>query len=361
LTRNLKLAFLYVCRLVGGFRLARALTRKRLRILCYHGFELVDETSFRNKLFIKSGTFEQRLATIRKMGLKVLSLDAAVDQLYGGTLPDAAVVITVDDGFHSFAQVAAPKLARYRFPATVYVTTYHVRHGSPVFNLAVQYLFWKTAATQFDLGKVAPSETGIYDLSVPDQREAATNRCVAIGRALGAEPLRKDFCAALGKALGVPYDEVLASRVLTLMDSADFKAIAQAGIDVELHTHRHTFPADDKAIALREIADNRTALLPFSAGEKRHFCYPSGFWDKRQWAWLDEAGVLSSTTCLPGLNDPATPRHGLRRFLDGENIHQLEFEAAMSGFLELMDMLRGRDRNAEGTAVAPRPLLANSD
>lgn len=352
--RTLKLAFLFGCRLIGGFRLAQFLTRKRLRILCYHGFELADETSFRSKLFIRPDTFDRRLATMRKMGLQVLPLGEAVERMYGGTLPNAATVITVDDGFHSFAEVAVPRLVSHGFPSTVYVTTYHARHATPVFNLAIQYLFWKSRENRLDLKDVAVGQTGVYDLTRAVDREAATDRCVALGRSLETEVGRVDLCKALGRALGVSYEDVVRSRVLTLMDDDDFKALAHAKVDVELHTHRHRFPVDDKRECLREIEDNRAALQAFAPGEKRHFCYPSGLWDRRQWGWLDEAGVLSSTTCLPGLNDCATPRHGLRRFLDGENIHQLEFEAAMSGFMELLDTLRGRNRIPEGTSSAPQ-------
>jgi hypothetical protein len=46
-------------------------------------------------------------------------------------------------------------------------------------------------------------------------------------------------------------------------------------------------------------------------------------------------GIRSAVTCIPGLNDSKTHPYELRRFLDGENITNLEFEAEMSGFLDL--------------------------
>lgn len=52
-------------------------------------------------------------------------------------------------------------------------------------------------------------------------------------------------------------------------------------------------------------------------------------------------GIESATTCLSGFNYPNTARLELRRFLDGENIAQVEFEAEISGFLELGRKLRG--------------------
>ena len=128
--------------------------------------------------------------------------------------------------------------------------------------------------------------------------------------------------------------------MLHLMTPEELRALADAKVHVELHTHRHTFPSDNQALAEREIADNRAALKRWLSLETRHFCYPSGMWDERQWAWLESMNVKSSTTCVPGLNSHDTPRHALRRFLDGENIHELEFEAALSGFSDLLRGLR---------------------
>ena len=147
---RLKLAFLGVCRALGLFRVSRALTRRRLRIVCYHGFELDDESEFQPKLFIKPDTFAARLDLIERMGFRVLSLDEGVEGLYAGTLPDDALVITIDDGFHSVFARAAKALRERGFPATVYVTTYYVEHPNPVFRLAVQYMFWKSERRALD-------------------------------------------------------------------------------------------------------------------------------------------------------------------------------------------------------------------
>ena len=55
-----KIIFLFLCKALGLFRLAHWSTRGRLKILCYHGFELLDETRFRPQLFITLAQFEQR-------------------------------------------------------------------------------------------------------------------------------------------------------------------------------------------------------------------------------------------------------------------------------------------------------------
>ena len=334
--RNAKLTLLFACKLVGLFYLARRLTRNRLKILCYHGFELQDESAFRPKLFIKPERFERRLQTIKRLGFNVLSLDEAIERLYAGTLPEDTLVLTVDDGFHSFSQIATPCLKRYGYPATVYVTTYYVQNASPIFGLVVQYMFWKTRRREVSLRGVSWSHDRQVNLVDPVDAADAMRACINHGEQRCNEPQRRQICEQLGALLEVPYVDIVQTRILQLMDPDELRALSGANIAVELHTHRHTFSGSDPGAAKQEIADNRAALRELIPGERRHFCYPSGLWEERQWEWLDSMQIKSSTTCVPGLNSRDTPRHALKRFLDGSNIHQLEFEAALSGLPDLV-------------------------
>lgn len=335
--RRLKLAFLFAVKCLGGFAIARRLTRRHLKILCYHGFALKDEAVFRPKLFISPEVFEQRMERLRQLGLRVLPLDQAVTQMYEGRMPDDALVITIDDGFHSVATIAAPVLARHGFPSTVYVTSYYVKHAVPVFRLVVQYMVWKTAQARLVLNGHDWHPDGEVDLRDPGLREAFSDHCIRYGEALDQEAGRLRICEELGQLLGVPFQDIIDQRILHLMTPDQLRGLEAQHMDVQLHTHRHRFPPDDEAVASREIEDNRHSLSDWLPGRQLvHFCYPSGIWDERQWAWLDDLGVRSSTTCLSGLNSAATPRHALYRFLDGDNIHPLEFEAAVSGFSDLI-------------------------
>lgn len=337
--RNLKLLFYIVCKLTGLFRAARWLTRKQLRILCYHGFALADEASFRPALFVHPERFAERLGTIKRYGYQVLPLGDAISMLYGGTLPPHSAVITVDDGFHTVHRLAVPLLKHYSFPATVYVTTYYVQHANPIFRLVVQYMFWKTRKGTLSLANVPWSTDRNVDLSDPDETGRAMWDCINYGERNCTEEMRCAMCRELGELLDVSYGEITRSRMLSLMTPDELRSLSAAKMDVQLHTHRHTFPMDDRAAAEREISENRAALEGWLDRTADHFCYPSGIWHQRQWQWLDGMQVKSSTTCIPGLNSKSTPRHALRRFLDSENVHQLEFEAHLSGFVPLLRSL----------------------
>ena len=336
--RRVKLSFFAVCKALGLFSLARQRTRRQLKILCYHGFEVADECSFRPKLFIKAPQFEQRLATIRRLGMRVATLDQAVAQLYEGTLPEDTVVITVDDGFSSTHGLAVPLLRKYDCPATVYVTTYYVEHSAPIFRLVVQYMFDRSGATELVISNARWGADRVVNLADAAQAEQAMWECIDFGERHCTEEERHAISEALGAALNIPYRAIVESRMFHLMTAEQLQSLAADGVSVGLHTQRHVFSTDERAQAVREIADNRDALKRCGVDAIDHFCYPSGVFDPRQGDWLDEMGVKSSTTCIPGLNTALTPRHAMHRFLDGDNIHPLEFEAALSGF---SDMLRG--------------------
>ena len=91
---------------------------------------------------------------------------------------------------------------------------------------------------------------------------------------------------------------------------------------------------------LTELTDNRKVLLPLPDGSLEHLCYPSGEWSPLLWPWLREAGITTATTCEDGLNDSTTNTLALKRFLDGQNISVVEFDAALSGFSDWLRLVR---------------------
>ena len=340
--RKLKLAVLFALRALGAFSVARMLTRRHLRILCYHGFELRDEVSFRPQLFIRAATFERRLESVRRLGFDVISLDAAVQRLEHGTLTGDELVITADDGFHSFARDALPALSRSGYPSTVYVTSYYVAHEAPVFCLAVQYMFWKTQRKTMIISGAAWSADRSLDLSDAQAVERAVCECIDYGEQHCNQSQREDICIALGQMLDVSYQELVDLRLFHLMTPNELRELAQHRVSVELHTHRHRFPPDNVQACRDEINDNRRALQGWTGRKPEHFCYPSGVWNMRQWDWLNELGVKSSTTCEAGVNPVGTPKHAIKRILDGQHVHQLEFEASISGFITIAQSLTRR-------------------
>ena len=341
---QLKRALFHLGKGLGFFHLARRLTRDALRILCYHGFSLADESQFRPRLFMEVATFRKRLEYLSRKGFSVLSLDEALDCLDSGTLPPHSTVITIDDGFYSVYLHAAALLREFSFPATLYFATYDSPREQPVFRLAVQYMFWKTKKEHLNLHGLFDGRDEKLFLEAGAEKDRTMWEIIQHGETQRNEEQRQSLAEELGRRLGLDYHDMVTKRLLGLMNPQEIQQIAAAGIDVQLHTHRHNFP-EDEAMATREIQDNRNALLPLVKNSLRHFCYPSGIWSKKHWPWLEAVGIRSATTCEPGFNYRDTPRLGLKRFLDGEHIMPIEFEAEMTGFSELLRRARNLFRS----------------
>jgi peptidoglycan/xylan/chitin deacetylase (PgdA/CDA1 family) len=313
--------------------LCSALTAGRLQIICYHGFSFDDEHRFRGKLFMSPALLEQRLAWLKKHRYVVLALGEAVERLLAGKLGRREIAITIDDGFHSVFALAAPLLHAYRMPATVYVTSYYVTHSSPVFRLAIQYMAWKSPRESVDVSGLVSNPNGSIALHT-EATAASLDDFYESVEAASTEDERVAVAREFGARAGVDYDQLALSRRLSLMSSAEIRALPGFGLDVQLHTHRHRLPDDASGIA-REIGDNRAALAPLTDGPLEHLCYPSGVWDEAQWPALSSLGIKTATTCIPGFNRKDTHPLALRRFLDGQGITMDEFGAEMLGVKDL--------------------------
>lgn len=330
----------YVARALGAFRLARHLTRRKLRILCYHGFSVGDEFLLLPGMFMRAETFARRMAILERMRFPVISLDEAVDKLKSNLIQNSEVVITFDDGWASNLSIAYPILQAHRFPATIYITTEHLGHGTEVFNVVLNYLFLASQRTSVLLEGIHPKVDGRYDV-----KPSALPAVHAIIRAASRHLSIGERQACLGKiaaALGFNIDGVLQGDRFRLLSAEQVSRLSQGGIAIELHTHTHNLPAEGAEAAYAEIARNRDAVEAITGRRAQHFCYPSGLYSERHPAWLSTMGIKSATTCDPGLNDSTTNCLMLRRYLDQENFSDLEFEAAITGFSFLLHRLIGQ-------------------
>ena len=335
---SLKAALYHACKWIGLFRIARRATRHGLRILCYHGFSIADESEFSPRTFMKPATFGKRMRLLRRKGFPVLGLDEALDAIAAGTLPPNAVAITIDDGFYSVYRCAWPILRELGLPATVYVTTYYALKKNPIFRIAVQYLFWKTRVRSFSTAGLGLPGEGSVSIAGEQEKDDAVYALIHYGETECDEEGRMRLAARLGERLGVDYREITESRMLSIMNVDEIAELSREGIDIELHSHRHDLPLE-RAAASREIEENRAILDPLTGGTRRHFCYPSGFYRREQLAWLTGFGIESAVTCIRGLNYPGTTKLELKRFIDGEDVSFIEFEGELEGFAELLRRL----------------------
>jgi peptidoglycan/xylan/chitin deacetylase (PgdA/CDA1 family) len=269
------------------------------------------------------------METLRKFDCHVLPLGEAVERLYNGSLPARSVVVTFDDGFFDFYRKAAPILREYQAPATVYVSSYYSTFERPVFDPMLDYLLWKGAGRTLDWPEALADPVSL----TPANRANAWQRISQFASRPDYSALDKDaLLADLAGRLAVDYADLCARRILQLMNPGELRTVAAQGFDVQLHTHRHRMPRD-KDLFLKEIHDNHRALDGDGkdAGVFRHFCYPSGVYYAESAEWLRQCGVLSATTCVPGLAAQSSDPYYLPRFTDTMNVPDLVFEGWISG------------------------------
>jgi peptidoglycan/xylan/chitin deacetylase (PgdA/CDA1 family) len=347
-----RLFALHLLRATGVFALARFLTRKQLRILCYHGFSVGDEHEVAPVMFMRGQTFERRMGVLKKRRIPVITLDEGVKRFKQHTIGNAETVITFDDGWASNLTVGLPILESYGFPACVYISTEHLEAGTEVFNVALSYMIRRSGLKMLTLQGVHPRLDGIYDIATdPD--------AAIIGLILKAEaalPLaeRQQLLGPIARALGANLDEVLRGERFRLLSRDEIGQVFRRGIDVQLHTHTHRLPDSAFDEMALEIRKNRKMIEELTGVEARHFCYPSGEHSERHPEWLERLGIASATTCHPGLNDGSTSVMLLNRFLDSDSMSEITFEAHICGVYELARKLSGNPASgSQGSSGHP--------
>jgi peptidoglycan/xylan/chitin deacetylase (PgdA/CDA1 family) len=330
---TLRSCVLYCLRTVGVFGLARYLTRKQLRILCYHGFSIGDEHEVSPGMFMRAETFEQRMQILRKRRIPVITLDEAVRRLPRGEITNAETVITLDDGWASNLSIGAQILERYGYPACIYISTEHLEAGTEAFNVALSYMIRRSGREALTLEGLHPLIDGTYDIHT-DPDAAIVDLILRTERAF---PLaeRQRLLRPIACALGTDLDKVLSGGRFHLLSRDQIREAHRRGLDIQLHSHTHHLSDTDFDATAWDTNTNRRWIRELTGAEPRHFCYPSGDYGAQHPEWLRKLGIASATTCNPGFNDASTSVMLLNRLLDSERKSNLIFEAEVCGLREL--------------------------
>lgn len=302
--------------------------RNRVLILAYHGVSLKDEHMWDSNLYMSAEMLEQRFASMRKHRCSVISLQEALRGFETGNLPPRSVVLTFDDGFYDFYAVALPLLRKYGYPATLYVTTYYSEFNRPIFRLICSYLLWQRRRDRVDL-------SGFAGWNGPAKDELLSHLTRFAEENHLSASAQDDLAASLAARLNIDYGAILKQRILHLLNEIEIQELSAAGIDIQLHTHRHRTP-HDRDLFLREIEDNRSYIQRTIGATASHFCYPSGVHESAFLPWLRQAQVLSGTTCDPGLTSARSNRLLLPRVVDHGDLSPIEFESWLTGVGSLL-------------------------
>lgn len=310
--------------------LLRYPTRRVPRILVYHRFG-------ENSRSITPQGFEQQLRFLRQH-CTVIHLTRLVAALRGiEPMPRNAVVVTVDDGYADFYNVAFPLICRYEIPCTFFVTTNFIGGGKWLWPDKLAWLL--VQRSEFPDLRVASS---VINGGV----RSATRLWVEI-----LAILRKTEFTDLEGALHqlarqleveVPERPVAGYEACTwdqlrLMEASGF-------VEIGGHTRNHAILSRVDGRQLADEIDGCLEDLNANLGTRaRAFCYPNGkpadYNDIVREAVV-KAGFLCACTAFYDdrhLND----QYALRRFSSSKDFAQ--FYKAASGLQYWGASLLGRN------------------
>ncbi len=191
-------ALLHCC---GLTRLAAWLNRRRTVILCYHGVTCRQEASPEDPagLHVRAARFEAQLAYLARH-YHVLSLREFLRaRQERRPLPAYSVVLTFDDGYRNFLTVAAPRLRKHDFPATVFLIADRQRQeDEPTLSWSPlddqQALSWAEArrlagGTTFDFGSHTCSHPKLAQIDPAEAERELRASQERIGSELGAREM----------------------------------------------------------------------------------------------------------------------------------------------------------------------------
>lgn len=192
----------------------------------------------------------------------------------GRKLPPNAVLVTFDDGYVEDHDIALPILRRAGVPATFFIPTGFPDAGR---------LFWwdrvwlTMRRCRLDLVVLDyPQRLTLHPASAPE--DAARLVCQAIKRTPGIDLSRlwEELEQRTGVALGAVEERALAAR--TIMGWRQVRALREAGMDVQSHSHDHlvlnTLTPDE---AHRDLERSAHVLREAVGGEVFGVAYPVGY------------------------------------------------------------------------------------
>ena|SRR6185437_14841576 len=153
-----------------------AAPRRRVPILMYHSISDVTSKVFA-PFVIPPHEFAAQMEYLASHGYTTLTLaDLMRIRMSDNQLPPRPVVLTFDDAYADFRETVAPLLLRYRFTASLYVTTGAV--GGANFwvkgDVPRRILTWdelrEIAATRVEIGAHSITHRAMDALSAPDLR-----------------------------------------------------------------------------------------------------------------------------------------------------------------------------------------------
>lgn len=319
---------------LGGYQLARVLTRKQPKILMYHRF-----SAEKKGHEVTATTFEKQLQLIKRYFNPMTLVSVAQVIREKGQAPSNAVVITVDDGYRDFYDIAFPLLKRYGVPATFFVTTGFVNQQLWLWYDQVRWILDHKKPNV----KVVTLSGLVVDLerSVEELWSLIVNHFLQISnseRLIGIEQLIS--ACNLIVPIHAPHEYAAVNWV-------ELAEMQKNGIEIGGHTVTH--PSLGRASleeAKKEIIQSKKDLDEALGHVERTFCYPNGQpedYTNEIKKIVTKAGYLTAVTAFSDCHNISIDK-SWRRFTATEE--NFQFMKSLYGVEHIGNVLKRTERSA---------------
>ncbi len=319
-----------------------------LAIMLYHGFCESSEPDCRFANLLPISVFEDHIRIYSRYG-RPLSLEELKD---GST---SGIVVTIDDGYANNYELAFPILEKYRFPATIFVTTGFVDRTLPLWGDWLDFLVMAApkADTVFEW-----NGTGIALMLAG--AGAAAHLARDLRQRLGAMSPEHihEFLRRLQEHLQLRYGWDDIPKQLRPLSWDEARAMRRSGlVSFGAHTQSHPVLSRCSADVQKSEINGSKSRLEQELGERCYaFAYPygkEGDYDCASRSLVQEAGYTLALTAESGFNRPsACDRHALKRW--GANVSADELSFLASGAPLITESFRRGVCNRAHRTLGPR-------
>lgn len=273
------------------------------RVLTFHR---VDDENDPFLPSLSTARFAGQMAHIARHYL-VLPLEELAERVRRGSPPRNALAITFDDGYRSNLTHAAPILARYGLPATIFLASSYIDTPNAMWFDRLALALKNSRRGEVRLGEGVP-----LPLTTMEERL----------RALGAA--QKYFKALPYREHQIQLEQLLVAleppaeppkRFMLSWD--EVHALRGLGFTIGAHTQTHPILSQlDPEHERREIQGSRQTIEKALGRPVNSFAYPNGGVNDYTPATVRlvaEAGFTCAVTTKRGLNTASTPPLELRR------------------------------------------------
>lgn len=267
-----------------------------LRVLAYHRV-----AEFRSNPVVDDRSISATPAAFREQMRHVarhyrcVSIPEVLDAIERkAALPKRAILITFDDGYSDFAEIAWPILKKVGLTATMFVPTAFPDHPERVFLSDKLYQAFRSTFRT----RLVDTPLGPFSLVTREEREHSLRVLQDYITSIPNEeatPLVDYVCAQL------TVRPVMVGSVLTWNQ---LRQLSRDGVTIGSHSRTHPIITRLSPDRIREEIKGSQQDLKREIGVALPiFCYPNGNYNNAAAAILKEAGIKVAFTTIPSRNE----------------------------------------------------------